>query len=76
MAAYHVTMFGAYGRNIPTDMDGYTYTTIREWMEARVDWGAESVPYHVRREWARKQASRARAAIREATAAIEEWRLR
>jgi hypothetical protein len=76
MAKYHVTRFGSFGGGIPTDMDGYTYTTAREWMSANVDWAGHKPsrrdPYF--RDWAEERADTARHAIAAAEDAIMEWR--
>ena len=66
---YHISNWGSYSAGIPVDQDGYTHTSIREWLEAPLYWGAKR-----RYERARELARKARKAIAEADAALDAWR--
>lgn len=78
-ASIHVSNFGSYGGNIPTDLDGYTHTTAKGWLDAlsagRVDTGTESVAdLGEWQEWAEAQASAARDAVGAANDELQRWR--
>jgi hypothetical protein len=69
--SFHVTVYGTLGRGIPTDLDGYTYTSIAGWLGARMDWSGftQKEKLAVCREKARE----ARAAINAADAAVAKY---
>jgi hypothetical protein len=75
---YHISNFGLYGKNIPVDMNGYTYTTAKEWMKSIIDFGTSEEPSFNEKlenlEWSVGMAQQARLAIKEAEIAIADWR--
>jgi NAD(P)H-dependent FMN reductase len=66
---YHVSTWRRCGQYLPKDLDGYTHTSIREWLAAPLYCGAER-----RYDCARELAREAREAIAEADAAVSAWR--
>ena len=72
MARYHKSNFGKFGESLPVDIDGYTHTTISGWLHANVDWGTRG-PYRDKYEAASEMARDARAAIKRAESAVDDW---
>jgi len=61
--SFHTTNYGMFAGGLPRDMNGYCHTTVAEWQRAGFS-----------RDEARDLARQAKAAIREADAALEKWR--
>lgn len=74
MASYHKSNLGDFGRALVTDRQGYTHTTIRDWLAADNGADLDDMSAGEKRDWARDQASAARQAIAKGEAAAEEWR--
>ena len=74
MSKFHVSNYGSYSGGIPTDIDGYAYTTQAGWMGARMDWGTDSGPRAYRLERCKDLAAETRQAVRAADKALAEWR--
>ena len=70
VSSYHHTMYGDYGRSLPRDLDGYVHLTAAGWLAAPVDAAGEPMDA----EQAEHLAEQARAATREAEAAVAAWR--
>lgn len=64
MSKHHVSEFGFYGRTMPQDSSGYTYTTAEEWLIAG------DVRYVVDEGTAHELAEEVREAIEAATACL------
>lgn len=73
---FHTSNYGSFSGNIPTDIDGYAYTTQKGWMQARMDWGPDSGrgSRAYRLERCKELAEQTRVAVREANKALAEWR--
>ena len=73
---FHASNYGSFSGGIPTDMDGYAYTTQAGWMGANMDWGPDgghgSRSYRLER--CKELAAETRAAIKDADKALAEWR--
>ena len=69
--SYHYTMLGAYGRDLPRDLDGYVHLTAAAWLAAPMDTGSAGP---MTEEQADELAGEARAATREAEAAVAVFR--
>ena len=73
----HVSNLGSHGAGVPTDLQGYTYTTATEWLTvADLDFAtsrAISEDPEWAADWAREQAAAAVAALDAANAAAEAW---
>ena len=79
MSRHHKSNLGKFGEQLETDLQGYTYTTVGEWLTAAdldyatardinedPEWAAE---------WATEQAAAACAALDAANAAVEDWQV-
>ena len=79
MSRHHKSNLGRFGEALETDLPGYTYTTVSEWltvadldyqtsrdMNEDPEWAAE---------WATEQAAAACAALDAANAAVEDWQV-
>lgn len=67
--AFHVSNFGSFGGNIPTDIDGYCYLTAEEWInDANMDAMTE-----LDEESAEELADLAVETVNEAREAVAEW---
>lgn len=79
MSKHHKSNLGRFGDQLEVDLQGYTYTTVGEWltvadldyattrdMNEDPEWAAE---------WATEQAAAACAALDAANAAVEEWQV-
>ena len=60
---FHATNYGSFGGMLPTDSEGYCHLTVKGWRGA--GYGQSE---------ARELAARAKEAVREADAALAEWR--
>lgn len=73
---FHASNYGSFAGGIPTDQEGYAYTTQAGWMQAKMDWGTDggygSRPYRLER--CKELAAETRAAIKASDAALAEWR--
>jgi hypothetical protein len=65
--SFHVTCYGAYGRRLPSDLEGYCHLRARDWADA-------PMAFHVTRDRARELAREARRAVRRAERALARWR--
>lgn len=75
--SFHKTNLGGYGESLPCDLDGYVHTSIAGWMSANMDGMAwDGYSYAQKRESCREMAAAARAAVKEAAAALDGWRRR
>ena len=73
MASYHKSNLGDFGRALVTDRQGYTYTTIREWLAADNGSDLDDMSAADKRYWAREQAAAARKALAEGEAGAAKW---
>lgn len=73
MASYHKSNLGDFGRSLITDRQGYTHTTIRDWLAADMGADLDDMTAGERRDWAREQAAAARAALSKGEAAASKW---
>ena len=75
-SGFHTSNYGRFIGGIPTDIDGYAYTTQAGWMSARMDWGSDggrgSRAYRLKR--CKELAAETRAAVKAADKALAEWR--
>jgi len=73
----HASNLGSYGADVPTDLEGYTYTTVGEWLTvAKLDFSTSRAideDPEWAADWAREQAAAAVAALDAANAAAEAW---
>jgi hypothetical protein len=60
---FHATNYGRFGDSLPTDSEGYCHLTVKGWRDAGYS-----------TEEAREKAKAAKEAVREADAALAEWR--
>ena len=60
---FHATNYGLFGSALPTDTEGYCHLTVKGWRDAGYS-----------TQEARELAARAKEAVREADAALAEWR--
>lgn len=72
MASYHKSNLGDFGNSLVVDQNGYTHTTIKEWLAAPVDWGF-NLSAADKRDMARQRAADARVALAEANRAAAKW---
>jgi hypothetical protein len=70
---FHVTNYGSFAGGIPSDQDGYAYTTQAGWMKAKLDWGQDSSRAY-RLERCKELAAETRAAVKAADKALAVWR--
>ena len=73
----HASNLGSHGAGVPTDLEGYTYTTVGEWLTvAELDFATsrdiDEDPEWAA-DWASEQAAAAVAALAAANAAAEAW---
>lgn len=68
--SYHYSVYGDFGRGLPRDLDGYVHLTAAGWLAAPVDTAGEPMTA----EQAESLAEQARAATREAEAAVATYR--
>lgn len=73
---FHITNYGAFSGGIPSDQDGYAYTTQAEWMKAKLDWGQDAGRggRAYRLERCAELAKETREAVKAANKALAEWR--
>ena len=77
MSKHHKSNLGRFGDGLETDLQGYTYTTVSEWLTvAHLDYQTtrdlnEDPEWAA--DWATEQAAAACAALDAANAAVEEW---
>lgn len=69
--------YGMFGGSIPTDREGYSYTTQAGWMGANMNWGPVgsgrgSRAYRL--EYCRGLAKQTREAVKAADRALAKWR--
>ena len=73
----HVSNLGNHGADVPTDLEGYTYTTVGEWLTvAKLDFSTSRAideDPEWAADWAREQAAAAVAALDAANVAVEAW---
>ncbi len=79
MARHHKSNLGRFGEDLETDLQGYTYTTVGEWLTVA------DLDYQTTRDinedpewaahWATEQAFLACAALDAANAAAQEWQV-
>ena len=79
MSRHHKSNLGRFGDQLETDLQGYTYTTVSEWLTVA------DLDYQTTRdinedpewaaEWATEQAAAACAALDAANAAVEDWQV-
>ena len=67
--SFHKSNFGAFGGNLPTDLDGYVHRTQAAWLAAPMD----EIAGKMTRAEASQKASDARHAVKEAEAGLAEW---
>jgi len=77
MSKHHKSSLGRFGEDLETDLQGYTYTTVGEWLTVA------DLDYQTTRDinedpewaadWAREQAAAAAVALDAANAAAEAW---
>ena len=73
--SFHKTNLGAFGKNLPCDLDGYVHTTIKGWMAAHLDALAwDGYTYKQKRDCCREMARGAREAVRAAEKELANWR--
>lgn len=65
MSKHKVSEFGFYGKTMPQDINGYTYTTPEEWM------ATDDVEFCIGEDMAYELACEAREAIGAATACLK-----
>jgi hypothetical protein len=80
MSKHHKSNLGRFGEQLETDLQGYTYTTVGEWLTVA------DLDYQTSRDinedpewaadWAREQAAAACAALDAANADAEAWQHR
>jgi len=68
MSKHHVSNFGFYGKTMPQDLDGYTYTTAEEWLLT------DDVQFGITEDMAYELASEAREAIETAQMCLDSFR--
>lgn len=73
-SSFHATNYGSFSGQIPIDLDGYAHTTQAAWMKAPMDWGSGDVPRSYRLERCKELAAQTRAAVKQADAALDDWR--
>jgi hypothetical protein len=77
MAAYHKSNLGQFGESLVVDLDGYTYTTAKEWLtKANLDGMVQSdldADPEYAQEWANEQAAAAVESLAKSEAAVAEW---
>lgn len=73
---FHASNYGRFSGGIPTDIDGYAYTTQAGWMHANMDWGTdgERGSRQYRLERCKELAAQTREAVKQADAELAEWR--
>lgn len=70
MASFHITNYGSFGNGFTADIDGYVYTTTSEVLSGCWD----EADGRMTRQKAAEIARENREAMREADAALAEWR--
>ena len=79
MSRHHKSNLGRFGEALETDLQGYTYTTVSEWLTvADLDYQT-SRDINEDPEWAAgatEQAAAACEALDAANAAVEDWQVR
>ena len=77
MSKHHKSNLGRFGDQLETDLQGYTYTTVGEWLTvAKLDFSTSRAideDPEWAADWAREQAAAAVAALDAANAAAEAW---
>ena len=71
---FHTSNYGSFSGGIPTDMDGYAYTTQAGWMGANMDWGSPNPERAYRLERCKELAAETREVVKAADKALAEWR--
>lgn len=66
ISSYHYTVYGSAGVSLPRDLDGYVHLTAAGWLAAPMDAAGDPMTA----EQAEELAQKARAATREAEAAV------
>lgn len=70
----HKSTFGDFGKQLLVDRNGYTYTTIKEWLtDANVGNDLVGYSYKEKEEWAREQAAYSRLRLKNASNALADW---
>lgn len=77
--SFHISNLGSFGGTITTDLDGYVHLTADAWLDAPMDWGFSDADDDdddddARHYMAECLAEESRTAVRDAEAALSEWR--
>jgi hypothetical protein len=71
---FHTSNYGSFNGGIPSDMDGYAYTTQAGWMRANMDWGYPYPSRDYRLSYCKDLAAETRQSVEDADKDIAEWR--
>lgn len=70
--SFHISNFGSFSGNIPTDQNGYAHTTQAAWMKAPMDWASEDDRAY-RLDRCAELAKQTRDEVKKSEAALAEW---